>query len=338
MSPLLEPLGLLYGREARMAVASGVARMLAGGPAAFTLVRQVGRDDHLVPVASAPAVWRPALTRLSLAPPCWAGLKRGPLVMGVLNVTPDSFSDGGDTLDVRMAVEMGRRMVDAGAAILDIGGESTRPGAAPVSPEREQRRVLPVVAALAGAGAPISIDTRNADTMAKALDLGAAIVNDVSALAHDPAAAGLIAARGCPVILMHTRGDPNTMAGRATYNDVAAEVLRELAERVAAAEEAGISRGRIAIDPGFGFAKTADQSRELLRRLPVLLNLACPIIAGLSRKSFIGRLAGVGEPKARGPGSVTAGLFALARGAAVLRVHDVAETVQALRVWQGLAG
>ncbi len=267
----------------------------------------------------------------------WAGLRPGPHIMGILNVTPDSFSDGGDLPDAAAAIERGRRMIGEGAAILDIGAESTRPGAIPVSAQEQQRRVLPVIAALADAGVPLSVDTRNAETMARALDAGAAIVNDVSALANDPAAAALVAARGCPVILMHMRGNPTTMNGLAVYYDVAQEVVQELADRIAAAEAAGVMRSQIAVDPGFGFAKRAAHSQELLRRLSLLLNLGCPIVAGLSRKGFVGKLAGVADRKARGPASIAAGLVALSRGASILRVHDVAQTVQAVRVWHALA-
>ncbi len=258
--------------------------------------------------------------------------------MGILNVTPDSFSDGGDTLDAAQAIAAGRQMIADGAGILDIGGESTRPGAEPVSSEDEQRRVLPVIAGLIGCNVPLSVDTRNAGTMAAALDAGAAIVNDVSALSHDPAAAPLIADRGCPVVLMHMRGTPATMQAHAAYDDVAGEVLAELATRIAAAQAAGIDLLQIAIDPGIGFAKTSEHNIILLQRLPILLGLGCRIVVGVSRKRFIGTLASVADPKQRMPGSIAAGLFALSQGASVLRVHDVAATVQAVRVWQRLAG
>jgi dihydropteroate synthase len=256
--------------------------------------------------------------------------------MGILNVTPDSFSERGP-LDPARAIETGRRMVAEGAAILDIGGESTRPGAEPVPPEEEQRRILPVIAALARDSVPISVDTRNASTMARALDAGASIINDVSALQHDPEAAGLIAERGCPVILMHMRGTPKTMNGLARYGDVAAEVLAELGARVASAEAAGIARDRIAIDPGFGFAKVGAQNRELLARLSLFVNLRCRIIAGMSRKRFVGEMAGVADAAARGPASLAVAMIALSQGATILRVHDVAATIQAVRVWQALA-
>ena len=267
----------------------------------------------------------------------WAGLSAGPHVMGILNVTPDSFSDGGDRLDPMAAVEAGLRMLVDGATILDVGGESTRPGAEMVSPEIEQARVLPVIRALAAHGAVVSVDTRNAGTMARALDVGALIVNDVSGLRHDPASGALVAARRCSVILMHMRGTPATMGGLAQYEDVVVEVCAELAAMTAAAEEAGVARGAIALDPGFGFAKTAEHNVVLLRGLGTLSATGLPIVAGISRKSTIGMLTGIDDPRRRGPGSVAAALFAWTRGARVLRVHDVADTVQALRVWRGLA-
>jgi dihydropteroate synthase len=256
--------------------------------------------------------------------------------MGVLNVTPDSFSDGGDYPGLDAAIAAGLAMAAAGADIIDVGGESTRPSSQPTSPETERARILPVIGALAAAGVCVSVDTRHAATMAAALDAGARIVNDVYALGYDPAAAPLIAARGCPVVLMHMRGTPAEMYAQARYRDVAAEVARELAQRIEAAERAGVTRDNIVIDPGIGFAKTAEQSIELLRRLPELAALGRPILVGLSRKSFLGAITGEDEPRRRLPGSLAAGLFALARGAAILRVHDVAETIQAIKVWQAL--
>lgn len=259
-----------------------------------------------------------------------------PLVMGTLNVTPDSFSDGGRFLDARAAIAAGEAMRAAGADLLDIGGESTRPGAAPVPEEEEQARVLPVIRALSPGG-PVSIDTRNAATMRAALAAGAAIVNDVSALRHDPRSAQVVAEAGCPVILMHMRGEPATMQGLAAYRDVALDVAEELAERVAVAEAAGIARRRIVLDPGIGFAKTAAQNLALLARLPVLHGLGSPVLVGVSRKSFIGAYGKAPNPGDRLPGSLAAGLAAVAAGAAILRVHDVAETVQALALWRAIA-
>lgn len=271
-------------------------------------------------------------------PATWAGLPRGPAVMGILNATPDSFSDGGLHLDPGRAVAAGLRMIEDGAAILDIGGESTRPGSVPVPSDEERRRVVPVIAALAGVGMPLSVDTRNAATMAAALDAGATVVNDVSALSYDPRALPLVAARGCPVVLMHMRGTPATMTGLTGYGDIVNEVLDELAARVAAAENAGIRRANIAVDPGIGFAKTPQGSVALLRGLSAFRTLGCPILVGASRKGFIGQLSGVADPADRAAGSIAAGLYALSQGASILRVHDVAAMVQAVRVWQGLAG
>lgn len=308
-------------------MARGAAKWLAGGPLAFTRLRVgdafLGISDAL-PVLSAPR-------------PPWTGLPTDrPLVMGVLNVTPDSFSDPARHLDPAVAIDAGARMLADGADILDIGGESTRPGATPVPAADEQARVLPVVRALAGQGVVVSIDTRNAATMQAALEAGAQIVNDVSGLAHDPRAAALVARAGCPVVLMHLRGTPATMAGHATYTDVAAEVFAELAARIAAAEAAGIARGNIAADPGIGFAKTARQNLVLLERLAAFHGLGVRLLVGASRKSFIGRFADA-PPGQRLPGSLAAALFAASRGAHILRVHDVAETVQALALWRAMA-
>jgi dihydropteroate synthase len=259
-----------------------------------------------------------------------------PLVMGVLNVTPDSFSDGGWHLAASAAIEAGRVMLGQGADLLDIGGESTRPGAAPTAPDIEQARVLPVIAALAASGAMLSVDTRNASTMAHALAAGARIINDVSALRHDSAAAGVLAASDCQVILMHMRGDPTDMTTRKSYGDIAEDVTEELADRVAFAVNAGIALHRIAVDPGIGFAKGLAENLALLPRLSVLGRLGCPIVVGVSRKGFIGRLSGEADPAKRAPGSIAAGIMAVQQGASMLRVHDVAETVQAVRVWRAL--
>ncbi len=268
----------------------------------------------------------------------WAGLTLDrPRIMGVLNVTPDSFSDGG-RVDPAAAIAAGLAMRDDGADIVDVGGESTRPGAAPTSPEHERARILPVIRGLAAHGVLISVDTRHAETMAAALDAGASIVNDVTALTHDPAAAVLVATRGCPVILMHMRGTPQTMMGLALYDDVVAEVTAELARRIAEASGAGIRREAIAVDPGFGFAKHPPHSLALLRGLSAITALGLPIVAGVSRKGFIRATSGEPDPARNFPGSIAAGLFALSQGAAVLRVHDVKQTVQAVRVWHALAG
>ncbi|HYZ23040.1 MAG TPA: dihydropteroate synthase [Rhodopila sp.] len=256
--------------------------------------------------------------------------------MGILNVTPDSFSDGGLRADPEEAIRDGLLLAAEGADIIDIGGESTRPGAAPVPSEVEQARILPVVRALS-ASIPVSVDTRHAATMRAALDAGARIINDVSGLTHDPAAAPLVTERGCPVVLMHMRGTPATMNTHARYQDVIAEVRAELGARVDAALAAGIAPEAIVLDPGIGFAKHAEHSLAILRGLPTLASLGYPLLVGVSRKRFIGTLADEPEPARRLGGSLAAGLFAIANGASVLRVHDVRETIQAIRVWQVLA-
>ncbi|MBN8889573.1 MAG: dihydropteroate synthase [Rhodospirillales bacterium 70-18] len=342
MPLLVEPLGLLHGPAATQAIAEGLALPLAGGPSAFALVRLVDEGaapGRICPVAAVPAAFRAALVRVSAAPPPWAGMPADrPLVMGILNVTPDSFSDGGAHADADRAIEAGLEMAAEGADLVDVGGESTRPRAAPTPPDEECARVVPVIRALAARGVAVSVDTRNAATMRAALAAGARVVNDVSALAHDPDAAGVVAEAACPVILMHMRGDPATMHTQARYDDVAVEVTRELAARIAAAEAAGIRRAAIAVDPGIGFAKAAAENLALLPRLSLLLNLGCPIVVGVSRKGFIGGLAGEPVARRRGPGSLAAGLHAALHGAAMLRVHDVAATAQAVRVWRGLLG
>jgi dihydropteroate synthase len=253
--------------------------------------------------------------------------------MGILNATPDSFANAG----VTATIEQGLAMIAAGADILDIGGESTRPGAEPVSADDEQARVLPLIRGLAGQGAALSIDTRNAATMQAAMDAGATMVNDVSGLSHDPGAAALVARYDCRVVLMHMRGTPQTMTGLTEYEDVVAAVKSELAARIEAAVQAGVRRDNIIIDPGIGFAKTGTQNFELLRRLRAFLEFELTILVGVSRKTFIGTYASEPDPARRVPGSIAAALFALQEGARILRVHDVAETAQAVRIWQRLA-
>ncbi|MDR3505903.1 MAG: dihydropteroate synthase [Acidocella sp.] len=271
------------------------------------------------------------------APASWAGLSLArPLVMGILNVTPDSFSDGGRHFSPEAAIAAGRQMLAEGADILDIGGESTRPGSAAVPPEAEIARIQPVIHALAAEDAVISVDTRNALTMAAALDAGARIINDVSALLHAPAALPLVAARGCPVILMHMRGTPDTMNDLAMYDDVADEVIAELLAARDAALAAGVKSENICLDPGLGFAKRGAQNVELLRATSRLAGLGHALLVALSRKRFLGELSGEAEAARRDPESLAAGLFAVQQGAHILRVHDVAGTVRSLRVWEAL--
>lgn len=257
--------------------------------------------------------------------------------MGVVNVTPDSFSDGGLYLDAEAAIEHGRELAEQGAEILDVGGESTRPGAEAVTTEEELRRVEPVVAGLAGADAQVSVDTSKAAVAAAALDAGAAIVNDVTALRGDPEMAGLCAERGAGVVLMHMRGDPRTMQDEPRYEDVVDEVKGFLAERVEAAVAAGIAAERIWLDPGIGFGKTAVHNLELLRRLGELGELGRPLVVGTSRKSFIGRADGSPVDDRLG-GTIASSVLAAAEGAEVLRVHDVAEVHQALVLADAVLG
>jgi len=270
----------------------------------------------------------------------WAGfdILRRPLVMGILNVTPDSFSDGGDFFAPEKAMAAGSKMLAAGADILDIGGESTRPDAAPVTPDEEMSRIIPVIAALAATGAVISADTRNAATMAAALDAGAAIINDISGLKHDAKAATLLAARDCPVVLMHMRGTPMTMNCQAHYANLVEDVLAELSATRDAAVAAGLRPENIALDLGLGFAKIGEQNLRLLRATKKFAALGHPLLIGLSRKKFIGQFGGEKDPAKRMPGSLAAGLYALSQGAHILRVHDVEETIQGIKIWTALTG
>ena len=250
--------------------------------------------------------------------------------MGVVNVTPDSFSDGGQFLDPRAAIAHARQLVDEGADILDIGGESTRPGSLPVDETEELRRVLPVLEGIVGLGVPVSVVTTKPGVMRAAIAHGAAMVNDVLAL-RTPGALDAVASSNAGVCLMHMQGEPRTMQANPSYADVVGEVRTFLGERVAACESAGISRERIVVDPGFGFGKTAEQNLALLRGLPELAALDVPVLAGLSRKSTLGQITG--RPvEGRLAASLAAALLAAERGAKIVRVHDVAATRDVLAV------
>lgn len=261
-----------------------------------------------------------------------------PLIMGILNVTPDSFSDGGLYADSRTAVEHGHALALAGAHIVDVGGESTRPGAPPVAPAQEIDRVCPVIEALAGSlDIPLSIDTRHASVAAAALAAGASIINDVSGF-RDPEMIALAADSTAGLVVMHMLGEPATMQNEPAYADVVAEVSDYLAGQAAALEDAGVARGRIALDPGIGFGKTTDHNLRLLARLDALVELGYPVVVGASRKRFIGDLTGEAEPRRRVFGSVSAAVWAAEHGANVVRVHDVKETADAFALWQAVAG
>lgn len=269
--------------------------------------------------------------------PSFAGLSLDrPRLMGVINVTPDSFSDGGKFLAAEAAVAHGRALLAAGADILDIGGESTRPGARPVSPADEMARIIPVVEALAAEGALLSVDTRHAGVMAAAIAAGAAIVNDITALDGDPRALDLVADSGVSVVLMHMRGEPSGMQRDPRYDDAPGEVRDYLAGRLAVCRAAGIADHRLCVDPGIGFGKTVRHNLEILAGLGRLAELGVAVLVGVSRKSFIGRLSREAPADRRLAGSLAAGLAAVSRGAHILRVHDVAETAQALTVWQAI--
>jgi dihydropteroate synthase len=257
--------------------------------------------------------------------------------MGIVNATPDSFSEGGAHHRAEAAIAHGQALLASGADLLDIGGESTRPGATPVDAAEEIRRVEPVIRGLANRGAVLSIDTHHAATMEAALAAGARIINDVSALTADPAALAVAARSGAPVILMHKRGEPPTMQEEAAYECAPLDVLDYLCARVAACEAAGIPRSRIAVDPGIGFAKRSRHNLQILARLSLLHLTGCPVLLGASRKSLIPSRIDPGiAPRDRLPSSLVAALAALDQGVQILRVHDVAQTWQAIEVWRGI--
>jgi dihydropteroate synthase len=257
-----------------------------------------------------------------------------PRIMGIVNVTPDSFSDGGAHVSVDLAIAHALKLAADGADILDIGGESTRPGAVPVPLAVELARVIPVIEGLAGkTDARISVDTRKAEVMARAAKAGADIINDVSALMHDPGALGVVADSGLPVVLMHAQGDPRTMQDAPVYDHVVLDVFDFLEARVDACRRAGIPLNRIVVDPGIGFGKTLEHNIELMAGLSLFHGLGCPVLMGASRKRFIGTIAKVETAGDRVHGSVAAALAAIAQGAQIVRVHDVRATREALDVW-----
>jgi dihydropteroate synthase len=312
---------------------------LAGGAGWFTHAERLerGAPGLLVAADMLPADWRDRLTA-PRAPIAGLAMDR-PRIMGILNVTPDSFSDGGrfDTLET--ALTQARAMQAGGAEIIDIGGESARPGAAPVPADAEIARTAPVIAALrAESRIPISIDTRKAAVARAALAAGATMVNDVAALTYDPDLAGVVAASDAPLCLMHAQGDPATMQDAPHYDNVVLDVYDFLAERIAAAERAGIARDRIVVDPGIGFGKTLQHNVSLLRNLSLYHGLGCPILLGASRKRFIGGLGNAPEAADRVAGSVAVALDAARQGVQILRVHDTMETRQALSLQWALTG
>ena len=308
---------------------------IAGGWCWFSHVEVIDRDapPMLVPASDLDGA---TLLRLSVKRPDFGGLSMDrPRIMGILNVTPDSFSDGGLFLRPEAALMQARKMA-AGADILDIGGESTRPGAVEVLADEELARTAPVIAALRDGGldVPISIDTRKAAVADAAFAVGATILNDVTALQFDPAMAGVAAASGRPVILMHSIATPETMQADPHYDDVLLDVYDALAARLADAEAAGIPRDKLAIDPGIGFGKTLQHNLTLLARLSLFHNLGVPVLLGASRKRFIGTISAEADAQKRLPGSLAVAMAGVAQGMQMIRVHDVSETRQALSLWQ----
>ncbi|NVO23825.1 dihydropteroate synthase [Donghicola mangrovi] len=315
------------------------ALTLGGGWTWFTHVEVLrrGAAPEVIPASSMPqdamqtlVTPRPAMARLDMT---------RPTIMGILNTTPDSFSDGGQFSDADRALTHARQMIADGADMLDVGGESTRPGAADVDLAEETRRTAPVIQAIRAESAiPISIDTRKSVVAKAALEAGADLVNDVAAMIYDPAIGDVTAAAQAPICLMHARGDPQTMQDAPRYDDVVLDVYDFLQERVQAAMAAGIPLDRIMVDPGIGFGKTLEHNLALLQRLSILHSLGCPILLGVSRKRFIGTLANEPQAQARMPGSVAVALAGVAQGAQILRVHDVKETRQALTLFRAVTG
>ena len=342
----LKPGGLVWGRAATDALASGVAGQIGAGPVAFSMVEVIGRRNGVVSrrwhscrdvKKSADKAVQQLLQSIEKPRAALCGIALdAPVVMGIINVTPDSFSDGGACFDIDQAVSHGQALAAAGAEILDVGGESTRPGAPPVDESEELRRVLPVVEALSARGHCVSIDSRKPQVIKACAEAGAQVINDVSALSWSNDSLLAAAETGLPVILMHAQGTPETMQDNPAYEDVSLDVHDYLAERIAACVEAGIDRERIIVDPGIGFGKTLAHNLQLLDELTILHGLGVPVMLGVSRKSFIGQVTGEQRPDNRLCGSIAAGLAGLARGAQLLRVHDVDETVQAVKIWQSI--
>ena len=314
------------------------ALTLAGGWVWFDTLEVLSRDApaRLIPASELPEAAR---ARLCAPRPAIAGLAvAAPRLMGILNVTPDSFSDGGTHFAPDAALAHARAMAGAGADIIDVGGESTRPGASEIAAEQEQRRTAPVIAAMRAAGLdlPISIDTRKRSVARAAAAAGADLVNDVSGFTFDAGLAGYCAEAGLPVCVMHAQGDPQTMQQNPRYDDVLLDVYDFLAGRVAALEAAGIARARIMVDPGIGFGKTQAHNLALLARLSLFHGLGCAVLLGASRKRFIGDIGAAAPGAARVHGSIAVALAGVAQGVQVLRVHDVGETRSALNLWQAV--
>ncbi len=335
MSVRLRPVARLGGRS----IGHGGSLAVAGSRFAWFNTVERRAADGSAKMIGPSGLDGAGRARLSAPRPALAGLGLDrPRVMGILNVTPDSFSDGGDYAHRAAAVARAQEMAEEGVDIIDIGGESTRPGAAEVPVSDEIARTAPLIAEIraAGVSTPISIDTRKSAVAEAALADGADIVNDVAAFTFDPELAGLCASREVPVILMHAKGTPETMQQRPTYADVTREVLDFLEERIVFAEGQGIARDRIVTDPGIGFGKTGAHNLTLLRDLAVFHDLGAPVLLGVSRKRFIGEIGGAPEAKDRLGGSLAVALHGASQGVHILRVHDTQATIQALRLFAAL--
>jgi dihydropteroate synthase len=323
----LRPAGLVYGPDARQLMKEGRGASLGGlSTIAYTLTEEITRSGDEV----ARRFTSGKLARQTALPSLLDSTR--PLVMGIVNVTPDSFSDGGLNADAERAIAHGIGLAAEGADILDVGGESTRPGSEGVPEAEELRRVIPVIEALAARGLFVSVDTRKASVMQKALAAGARIVNDVSALTHDPVAIAALAEASCPVVLMHAQGDPKTMQLSPQYDDVALDVFDWLEARIEACVAGGIARERLIADPGIGFGKSFRHNLDLLRQFTLFHGLGVPLLMGLSRKGFIGALTGEKIAGERVHGSLGGAIWSALNGAHILRVHDVKATVAALAV------
>ncbi len=348
------PTGILAGSAAQAAILGGNGWPVVDSHLCFSTVRLFWRHKGEVITALAPfntvLDWSEsegsplaemaahALQAIGKKRRPFAGLELDrPLIMGIVNVTPDSFSDGGSSATHEQAIAKARRMLEEGADILDIGGESTRPGAEPVSTDEEIRRILPVIRELAGQGAVVSVDTRHAAVMEAALQAGARIINDISALEDDPAALDVVVRHQASVVLMHKQGDPQTMQESPHYESVVLDIFDYLRDRLDVCLKAGLPMESLCVDPGIGFGKNVSHNLALLAHLGLYHALGCPILLGASRKRFIAEISGqTGNPQQRLPGSLTAVLAGLDRGVQIMRVHDVAETRQAIDVWQAI--
>ncbi|MCK5297014.1 MAG: dihydropteroate synthase [Alphaproteobacteria bacterium] len=347
------PTGITGGATAETLLEAGLGRPFGDGALAFTgcevLIRDSGTIWSVLVSVSEVLEWAKEhgrilntyvvslINRIGVKRKSFAGVSiKSPCIMGIVNVTPDSFSDGGKFEKAEKAIHHGITLLEAGAKILDVGGESTRPNSVPVSVEEELNRVVPVVKDLANRGAVVSIDTRHSKVMATCLEAGAKIINDISAFTDDKESLQLVAKNRIPAVIMHKQGKPADMQDNPEYSHAPLDVYDYLSERVDACETAGMRRIDVCIDAGIGFGKTVQHNIEILSYLSLFQGLGCPVLLGVSRKSFIGKLSKNEPPLERFAGSLTAGQFGLDQGVQILRVHDVAETAQAISVWKAV--